>query len=56
MAYRELTAVPYVKVLLPGVLVGAVYSVLRVKSPAPPPIALCGLLGMLAGHALLAAL
>jgi XapX domain-containing protein len=36
-----------------GVLVGLLYSVMEVKSPAPPTIALVGLLGMLAGeHAL----
>jgi XapX domain-containing protein len=33
-----------------GVLVGLLYSVLDVKSPAPPTIALVGLLGMLAGE------
>ena len=29
-----------------GLLVGVVYGVIRVKSPAPPVIALLGLLGM----------
>jgi XapX domain-containing protein len=33
-----------------GVLVGLVYSALNVKSPAPPTVALIGLLGMLAGE------
>jgi XapX domain-containing protein len=33
-----------------GVLVGLLYSVVNVKSPAPPTIALVGLLGMLAGE------
>jgi XapX domain-containing protein len=33
-----------------GVLVGLIYSILDVKSPAPPTIALVGLLGMLAGE------
>ncbi|WP_078883959.1 DUF1427 family protein [Streptomyces sp. NRRL S-340] len=47
---------PYVEALLAGVLVGAAYTAVRVKSPAPPPAALCGLLGMLVGQALLAAL
>jgi XapX domain-containing protein len=33
-----------------GVLVGIVYSVLQVRSPAPPIIALLGLLGILLGE------
>jgi XapX domain-containing protein len=33
-----------------GLLVGVVYSLLQVRSPAPPLIALFGLLGMLAGE------
>jgi XapX domain-containing protein len=33
-----------------GVLVGVIYSVLQVRSPAPPLIALIGLLGMLFGE------
>ena len=33
-----------------GLLVGAVYGVIRVKSPAPPIIALIGLLGMVPGE------
>ncbi len=33
-----------------GLLVGLVYSLLNVRSPAPPVIALIGLLGMLAGE------
>ncbi|HVY99280.1 MAG TPA: XapX domain-containing protein [Dongiaceae bacterium] len=33
-----------------GLLVGVVYSLLNVRSPAPPVIALVGLLGMLAGE------
>ncbi|WP_239697800.1 MULTISPECIES: DUF1427 family protein [Streptomyces] len=44
------------KALLAGVLVGVAYAVVRVKSPAPPPVALFGLLGMLLGQALLGAL
>ncbi|MEU6201003.1 DUF1427 family protein [Streptomyces sp. NPDC047061] len=39
--------------LLAGVVVGAVYGLLRVRSPAPPPYALVGLAGMLIGYALL---
>jgi XapX domain-containing protein len=33
-----------------GVLVGVVYSLLDVRSPAPPVVALVGLLGMLVGE------
>lgn len=33
-----------------GLLVGMVYVVLRTKSPAPPIIALVGLLGMVVGE------
>ena len=33
-----------------GVLVGIVYSLLNVRSPAPPVIALLGLLGILVGE------
>ncbi|WP_084774288.1 DUF1427 family protein [Nonomuraea candida] len=47
---------PYVKALLAGILVGVLYAALRVKSPAPPPVALVGLLGMLLGQSFLAAL
>ncbi|AZQ50831.1 DUF1427 family protein [Burkholderia cenocepacia] len=32
-----------------GVLIGVVYSVVNVRSPAPPLIALVGLAGMLVG-------
>jgi XapX domain-containing protein len=39
--------------LIEGVPVGAVYAVLRVRSPAPPPYGLVGLAGMLVGYALL---
>jgi XapX domain-containing protein len=35
-----------------GLLVGAVYAVLRVRSPAPPLVALAGLLGMVWGEQL----
>jgi XapX domain-containing protein len=37
-----------------GVLVGLIYGFLRVKSPAPPTVALVGLFGMLAGEQLVA--
>ena len=33
-----------------GVLVGVVYSLLNVRSPAPPLVALIGLLGILVGE------
>lgn len=33
-----------------GVLVGVIYSLLQVRSPAPPLIALLGLLGILIGE------
>ena len=33
-----------------GVLVGLIYNLLNVKSPAPPTIALVGLFGMLIGE------
>ena len=33
-----------------GVLVGVIYSLLNVRSPAPPLVALVGLFGMLAGE------
>jgi len=33
-----------------GILAGVLYGVINVRSPAPPAIALIGLLGMLAGE------
>lgn len=44
---------PYLLSLGAGVLVGIVYSLLGVRSPAPPTIALIGLLGMLVGEQVL---
>ena len=41
----------YVFSFLIGCLVGGIYAMFRVKSPAPPVVALVGLLGMLAGEA-----
>lgn len=35
-----------------GLLVGLIYGTLKVRSPAPPVIALVGLLGMLVGEQL----
>jgi XapX domain-containing protein len=40
----------YVLSLLAGILVGVVYSLIGVQSPAPPVVALVGLLGILAGE------
>jgi XapX domain-containing protein len=36
-----------------GVLVGVIYSLLNVRSPAPPLVALVGLLGILIGEQLI---
>lgn len=41
---------PYLISLGAGLLVGIIYNLLSVKSPAPPAIALIGLLGMLLGE------
>jgi XapX domain-containing protein len=41
---------PYVVSVAAGVLVGLIYAFLKVRSPAPPAIALLGLLGMLIGE------
>ena len=41
---------PYLVSLAVGLLAGLLYAVLKVKSPAPPTIALVGLLGMLIGE------
>ncbi|HVI89639.1 MAG TPA: XapX domain-containing protein [Dongiaceae bacterium] len=43
---------PYLISLAAGVLVGVIYSLLNVRSPAPPVIALVGLLGILVGEQL----
>ena len=40
----------YLITLATGLLVGIVYALLNVRSPAPPVIALLGLLGMLVGE------
>jgi XapX domain-containing protein len=40
----------YLASLILGVAVGVVYGLVKVRSPAPPAIALLGLLGMLAGE------
>ncbi len=41
---------PYLVSIAVGLLVGIIYSALGVRSPAPPAIALLGLLGMLLGE------
>ncbi|GAB4167674.1 MAG: hypothetical protein OHK0024_02850 [Thalassobaculales bacterium] len=41
---------PYLISLAVGLLVGVIYGALGVRSPAPPAIALLGLLGMLLGE------
>lgn len=40
----------YLMSLGAGLLVGVIYSLLNVRSPAPPVIALVGLLGILVGE------
>lgn len=42
---------PYALSLAAGIGVGVIYGLITVRSPAPPIIALLGLLGMLAGEA-----
>lgn len=41
---------PYLISLAAGLLVGVIYALLKVRSPAPPAIALVGLLGILLGE------
>jgi XapX domain-containing protein len=40
----------YILSLAAGVLVGIIYGVLNIRSPAPPVVALVGLLGILLGE------
>ncbi len=40
----------YVMSLAAGLLVGVIYSLINVRSPAPPVVALVGLLGILIGE------
>ncbi|HHL4083881.1 MULTISPECIES: XapX domain-containing protein [Burkholderia] len=44
---------PYIASLLAGILAGVVYALIGVQSPAPPAVALVGLLGILAGEQIL---
>ncbi|TFC04090.1 DUF1427 family protein [Cryobacterium adonitolivorans] len=39
----------YIHVLVAGTLIGALYALLHIRSPAPPPTALAGLAAMLIG-------
>jgi XapX domain-containing protein len=41
---------PYLFSLAAGLLVGVIYSLVHVRSPAPPVVALVGLLGILIGE------
>lgn len=41
---------PYLISLAAGVLVGVIYALIKVRSPAPPTIALVGLAGILIGE------
>ncbi|MCX2861900.1 XapX domain-containing protein [Paucibacter sp. PLA-PC-4] len=43
---------PYLLSLAIGLLVGVIYALFNVRSPAPPVIALVGLLGILVGEQL----
>jgi XapX domain-containing protein len=47
---KEYSMRSYLASLVLGVAVGIVYGLVKVRSPAPPAIALLGLLGMLAGE------
>jgi XapX domain-containing protein len=40
----------YLASLGAGLLIGVIYSLINVRSPAPPVVALVGLLGILAGE------
>jgi XapX domain-containing protein len=46
---------PYLISLIAGIAVGLIYGLSGVKSPAPPIVALVGLLGMLGGEQIAAA-
>jgi XapX domain-containing protein len=41
---------PYLVSIAAGLFVGIIYGLLKVRSPAPPAIALVGLLGILLGE------
>jgi XapX domain-containing protein len=46
----ELTMKTYLVSLALGLLVGVIYALFNVRSPAPPVVALIGLLGILLGE------
>jgi XapX domain-containing protein len=48
---RAKAMLPYVISVVFGIAVGVAYGLFGVRSPAPPMIALLGLLGMLTGEA-----
>jgi XapX domain-containing protein len=50
LAFAEHDMKPYLFSLGAGLLVGVIYNLLGVRSPAPPAIALVGLLGILLGE------
>ncbi len=50
---KALVMKPYFFSMLAGMLAGAVYGAIGVHSPAPPVVALTGLLGVLAGEQVL---
>jgi XapX domain-containing protein len=50
MRHEDIHMKMYLISLAAGVLVGVIYSVLNVRAPAPPLIALVGLFGILAGQ------
>jgi XapX domain-containing protein len=50
---KEAPVRPYLISFAVGLLVGIIYNLLDVRSPAPPAIALIGLLGMLIGEQVL---
>lgn len=41
----------YILSFIAGLLVGILYAAIRIKSPAPPIVALIGLLGIVVGEA-----
>ncbi|MET9921565.1 DUF1427 family protein [Streptomyces sp. NPDC006435] len=45
----------YATALGAGIVLGIMYALIRVPSPAPPPVALTGLAGTLIGFAILEA-
>jgi XapX domain-containing protein len=46
----EISMKAYIASFAAGILVGVIYTFLNVRSPAPPAIALVGLLGILLGE------